>query len=158
MMRSPSPLQEAVAELCPGILQTWVHDAVAAYEQAGLLLGVEGERRRLRRAHLVPQLTRPLRPAYDQLLARHAERIGEGRQLTLPWERHEDMLQREWVMLAVDFVRAPGQAQVQRLVLQGSVGLAGCLDRQTAANLLLAAAAEYPIGRRTGTAGFTEAD
>lgn len=143
----PSPLREAVADLRTGLLQTWVLDAVEAYTQAALLVGHAGETQRLRQVRIGLLQTRLLVPAYEQLLARHGERIGEGRQLTLPWENHEEQLQRRWCTLAIDFVRnterTTGRARVQRWVLQASIGLAGPVDRQTAADLLLAAAAEH---------------
>lgn len=138
-----SPLREAVADLCPGVLQTWVRDAIEAYAQASLLLGHPGETDRLRRARLGQLQTRMLMPAYEVLLDRHAQRIGEGRQLTLPWERHEDLLRRQWCDLAISFVREPGRAQVQRWVLQASVGLASAVDRQTASDMLAGAAVDY---------------
>lgn len=140
---APSPLREAVASLRPGILQTWVHDAIEAYSQAALLLGHPGEIQRLRQARVGLFHTRMLVPAYEVLLDRHAANIGEGRQLILPWERHEEVLQRQWCSLAIEFVRDSGQASVQRRVLQASIGLSGPVDQQTAADLLSAAAAEY---------------
>lgn len=140
---APSPLREAVSSLRPGILQTWVHDAIEAYAQGALLLGHGGELSRLRQARVGLLQTRMLVPAYEALLNVHAARIGEGRQLTLPWERHEDLLQRQWCSLAIDFVRGAGRAQVQRWVLQASIGLAGPVDRQSAADLLAAAAIEH---------------
>jgi hypothetical protein len=143
----PSPLRKAVADLRAGLLQTWVLDAVQAYSQAALLIGHHGDTQRLRQARIGLLQTRLLVPAYEQLLARHAERIGEGRQLILPWESHEEQLQRHWCTLVIDFVRNTERhaerAQVQRWVLQASIGLAGPVDRQTAADLLLAAAAEH---------------
>lgn len=138
----PSPLREAVAELRAGILQTWVHDAIEAYTHAALLIGQAAETQRLRQARLGLLHTHLLVPAYETLLARHGDCIGEGRQLTLPWESHEQMLRRQWSALAIDFVRDAGRAQVQRWVLQASIGLAGPVDRQTAADLLTAAAGE----------------
>jgi hypothetical protein len=146
MKMPPSPLHEAVAELRLSILQTWVHHAMAAYEQAAVLLGIEGERRRLNKVHVIPSVTWPLEPAYGCLLARYGDLIGEGRQLTLPWEPHGARLQRDWLAVAIDFVNGPRRAPVQRLVLQASVSLAGPVDRQTAVDLLLAMAAEYPLG------------
>jgi hypothetical protein len=143
----PSPLREAVAGLRAGLLQTWVLDAVDAYTHAALLLGHAGETQRLRQARIGLLQTRLLVPAYEQLLARHGDRIGEGRQLILPWESHDEQLQRQWCTLVIDFVRhterCAGRAQVQRWVLQASIGLAGPVDRQTAADLLVAAAAEH---------------
>jgi hypothetical protein len=93
-----------------------------------------------------------LEPADDCLLARYGDLIGEGRQLTLPWEPHGARLQRDWLAVAIDFVNGPRRAPVQRLVLQVSVSLAGPVDRQTAVDLLLAMAAEYPLGT-DGSAG-----
>ena len=140
-----SPLREAIADLWPGILQTWVRDAIEAYAQASLLMGHPGETDRLRRARLGQLQTRMLLPAYEALLDRYAQHIGEGRQLTLPWERHEDMLRRQWCDVAIGFVREPGRAQVQRWVLQASIGLASAVDRQTASAMLSGAAAEYNL-------------
>ena len=145
----PSPLHDAVAGLRAGLLQTWVLDAVDAYTQAALLVGHPGETQRLRQARVGLLQTRLLVPAYERLLARHGERIGEGRQLILPWDDHEQLLQRHWCALVIDFVRnterTTGRAQVQRWVLQASIGLAGPVDRQTAADLLVAAAADQFI-------------
>ena len=140
---APSPLREAVASLRTGLLQTWVHDSIEAYSQAALLLGHPGEIQRLRQSSVGLLHTRMLEPAYEALLDVHAARVGEGRQLILPWERHEDFLQRQWCRVAFGFVRNSGRARVQRWVLQASVGLSGPVDRQTAAELLTAAAVEY---------------
>lgn len=144
--RTPSPLQQAVHGLRDTLLVGWVRDAVDAYVQAALLLGHAGDGARLRHARVLPLHLQRLAPAYDELLARHAQRIGQGRQLPLPWpgdEAHAARLQRDWVALACGFARGEGRAAVQRLVLQASLGLPGPVDAQTASCLLVAAAAEY---------------
>lgn len=140
---SPSPLRQAVDSLRDALLLGWIRDAVDAYLEAAALVGHAGDTGRLRGTPVLPLHMQRLAPAYDELLARHAARIGEGRQLVLPWDDHAAQLQREWIALASGFVCGPGRVPVQRQVLQASFGLPGPVDPQTASMLLVAAAAEF---------------
>lgn len=141
-----SPMQVVALDLRPAVLQTWVHDAVRAYERAAVLLGVEAETVRLRSAQDGIPSTQLLAPTHDVLLRRFSDEVNDGRQRLLFATDHDQELRRIWCRFAVDYMRRPGQALVQRWVLQASVGLAGAANRSDAANMLVMHVMDSPLG------------
>ena len=128
-----SPMERIAAEVRQSILDAWFYDAVDAYEQAAELLGVTGERMRLRAARQGLVSTRLLEPIHDTLMMRYVEQISDGRQVCLFTEDHDSELRRRWSRFAVAFMRR--RPQRQRWVLQATVGL-GTAGRQESANQL----------------------
>lgn len=139
------PMEVVAVEARPAVLQAWVEDALRAYEQAAVLIGVEAETARLRRAREGLPNTRLLVPAHDVLVRRFTREVNDGRQQLLFATDQDEELRRIWCRFAVLYIRRPRQALVQRWVLQASVGLRGTVGPSDAADMLLAHVVDAPL-------------
>ena len=92
-----------------------------AYEQAAVLVGVEAQTTRLRRAREGLPKTRLLAPAHDVLLWRFTREVNDGRQQLLFATDQDEELRRIWCRFAVGYMRRPGQALVQRALERARV-------------------------------------
>lgn len=132
-----SPLEIQARIVRPLVLGAWLRESMQAHRAVAVLLCDEAECARLSSARSKEIGTALLRPTYGALAWRYERNVTDGRQLELFSPNQDAELRLRWSLFAIDYVRRRRGAQVQRWVLEATVGLPGGADPTTAANLLL---------------------
>ncbi|MEP7300151.1 MAG: hypothetical protein ABI699_01375 [Caldimonas sp.] len=132
-----SPLEIEARVVRPSVLSAWLRESMAVHLAVAVLLCDDAECARLNAARASGVRTEPLRMTYDALLWRYEREVTDGRQLELFCSDQDAELRRQWSLFATSYVCRRGRAEVQRWVLQATLGLPRGVDRTIAASLLL---------------------
>lgn len=119
------------------VISTWFAEARDAYLAACRLLALRPpDWERVREATPAAIWLDNLSPAYMDLAHRVEQELYSGDQPSLFDADFESRLARRWSFFAVNLMRDIDVTDLQRLVLQATVGLEGGLDRTAAARAI----------------------
>lgn len=139
-------LRRVVEQMRGAVLSSWFAEARLAYLEASRLLALRpADWEAVRRATPASVWLNNLSPAYAELALRVEQELHTGDQLALFDADLESRLAQRWSFFAVNLMREEEVVDLQRLILQATVGLQGGIDRTAAARAFADQLADRPL-------------